>query len=138
MQISRNKNAVQDKDIFRKIGLKATIPRLRVYEVLKNTKQPLGAEQIFKKMKVNADRSSVYRTLNSLVSHGILTEVNLNEGFIRYELKELRKHHHHIKCVKCGKIECIDICIQEKVEKLTKYKISNHSIEFSGTCPECS
>ena len=66
----------------------------------------------------------------------IVEEVNLGERQKRYELI-LDKHHHHILCKTCGKIDRIDYCILDKIKDLTNYNILNHSIEFIGICPDC-
>ena len=138
MQISRNKIKSEAKVLLKQIGLKATAPRLCIYEILKNSGSPVSADYIYGKSKKSADRASIYRTLNSFIKLGICDEVNLKEGFLRYELKNEDTHHHHIRCDNCGRIECIDICIKDEVEKITKFKINDHSIEFTGICPRCS
>ena len=46
-------------------------------------------------------------------------------------------HHHHIICSGCGKIERLDLCIADKAKTLTRYKITSHTMEFKGICPDC-
>ncbi len=136
MQISRNKKLPGINIKLNECGLKATLPRIKVVEALQNSKKPLSAAEIYKLTKKYTDRASIYRSLRVFTECGITDEINLNEGFLRYEISG-KKHHHHIKCDNCGAIKCIDICIKLDVEKLTGYRINKHSIEFNGVCPNC-
>jgi Fe2+ or Zn2+ uptake regulation protein len=52
------------KGILRMRGLKASMPRIVIYELFQNTFQPLSADEIFEKIKV-ADIVTVHRTLET-------------------------------------------------------------------------
>ncbi|HBP86968.1 MAG TPA: transcriptional repressor, partial [Nitrospiraceae bacterium] len=59
----------------------------------------------------------------------------------RYELKEGRVHHHHIRCQICGLIVDLLLCPLKKVTKLieqqTQFIVDDHTLEFTGLCPQC-
>ena len=132
-----------------KKGLKATGRRMTrtrqaVLDLLERTRQPLSANKIFDQLRqenVSIDLVTVYRTLHVLKELGLVVQLDFHqEGLSRYELKEGRKHHHHIRCQTCGHIVDL-LCPLKKVTKLiekqTQFTVDDHSLEFTGLCPEC-
>ena len=139
---------------LRNMGCRLTIPRQEILRVLSKTKQHLSAEDIY--MKVHEKHpavglTTVYRTLELLVSSRLVTKFDFGDKRARYELVAERhggNHHHHLVCVEC--CEVIDysdfmaeeIKFLENVEKgLSKkhdFKILDHHIQFVGLCKKCS
>jgi Fe2+ or Zn2+ uptake regulation protein len=131
-------------------GLKATGRRLTrtrraVLWVLERTHMPLSATELYTQLHqddVPIDLVTVYRTLTVLKDLGFVSQLELHkEGQFRYEIKEGREHHHHIRCQVCGKIVDLLLCPLKKltalIEKETRFVVSEHSLEFSGFCPKC-
>lgn len=127
---------------------RVTSKRKIILEFLLKAKKPVSYFDIKKMLlerKMLADKTTIYRFFNVLKQQKIINEVNFADGIIRYELAD-RKHHHHIVCKKCNKVECIELSAgmirqeekQEKIiEKSNKFKIINHSLEFYGFCHLC-
>ena len=131
-------------------GLKATGRRMTrtrkaVLSLLERTHEPLSVSEIFAQLQedqVVIDLVTVYRTVNVLKDLGLVAQLDLHhEGQSRYELKEGRKHHHHIRCQICGKIVDLLLCPLKKLTKLieerTKFVVGVHTLEFTGVCPQC-
>jgi len=116
-------------------GLKLTRPRRKIIEVLLKFKKPATLNEIHNHIR-DVDFASVFRNIRLLQSLNMVTEINMGEKQPRYEMM-IDDHHHHIICVKCGKIERLDVCFVEEVKLLTDYKITDHFIEFKGLCPDC-
>lgn len=122
-----------------------TRTRKAVLALLERTHEPLSASEIFAKLQqdqVAIDLVTVYRTVNVLKELGLVLQVDLfQEGQFRYELKEGRKHHHHIRCQICGKIVDLLLCPLKKLTKLieeqTQFVVDDHTLEFTGFCPQC-
>jgi Fur family transcriptional regulator, ferric uptake regulator len=133
------------KKDFRATGRRMTRTRQAVLTLLEGTRQPLSATEIFDRLrqeKVSIDLVTVYRTLHVLKELGLVVQLDLyQEGLLRYELKEGRKHHHHIRCQICGHIVDLLLCPLKKVTKLiehqTQFIVDDHTLEFTGLCPEC-
>jgi Fe2+ or Zn2+ uptake regulation protein len=121
--------------ILKDNGYKLTSNRKHVLEILLRNKRPLTLNDI-KQLCKNVDFATVYRIIGLYLSLNIVDEIKLLEKQIHYELMGA-DHHHHIICSKCGKIERIDLCIIDQAKKLTKYKITYHTLEFKGLCPAC-
>ena len=120
---------------LRSNGYKITPNRKNVLNVLMNNKRPLTLNDIQRLCK-KTDFAAIYRVMNLFSSLGIVNEVKLLDKQVHYELME-GDHHHHVICQVCGKIDRIDLCIVSKAQKLTQYKITSHTLEFKGICPDC-
>ena len=75
------------------------------------------------------------------MGENIIKEIEFGEGQKRYELEDF-KHHHHLICLKCRKVD--DIELKTDLEKEEKrflkengFKVVNHSLEFFGYCQNC-
>ena len=100
-----------DREKFQKLlkekGLKMTRQRLVVLEVLaENPEQHLTAEDIYERVKVeNPDigLATVYRTVQLLLELELIDRINLDDGFIRYEIgsldEEEHQRYHHLICL---------------------------------------
>jgi Fe2+ or Zn2+ uptake regulation protein len=97
--------------------------------------------QIHDKIKTKKiDLATVYRTINLFAALNIVSEIDFKDEFKRYELVYDRHHHHHIVCRKCKRIENVEACILEDLEKLLNrkgYTEISHSLEFFGVCENC-
>ena len=120
---------------LKKAGLKVTLPRLRVLELLESSDSPhFSAEDIYKKF-INAGEevglATVYRVLTQFDQAGICIRHNFEEGHAVYELTPTQ-HHDHMVCVETGNIiefSCEEIeDFQIKVAKEKGYEIVDHSM----------
>ena len=133
------------KDEIRASGKRMTRTRQAVLAVLESTKYPLSPAELYarlKKQNVAIDSVTVYRNLSALKSIGLVRQIKLHqEEQFRYEMKEGREHHHHIRCKSCGKIEDLLLCPLKKltsmIQRETRFLVGDHSLEFSGWCPKC-
>jgi Fur family ferric uptake transcriptional regulator len=131
---------------FKEKGLKKTKQRNEIIEIIAHAKQPMSAEEIYlalKKLKLKVNLSTVYRTIETLVSKGVVNKVNLdNEIKNRYELLVEHEHHHHLICLTCKKIVSIELCpldnFEKQVSKTYDFKITTHKLELYGYCEKCS
>ena len=120
---------------LKKAGLKATLPRIRILEVLESSNNPhLSAEEIYKKL-INSGEdvglATVYRVLTQFESAGIVIRHNFSEGHAVYEITP-DDHHDHMVCLETGKvIEFHDEVIEKRQETIANemgYKIIDHSM----------
>lgn len=130
----------QNKEL-KKAGLKITLPRLKILEILQEPKnQHISAEDVYK-LLIEQDEeiglATVYRVLNQFDDAGILNRHHFEGGKSVFEMSH-KKHHDHLVCLKCGKvIEFEDLVIerrQEEVAKLNNIKLTHHSLYLYGEC----
>ncbi|WP_237385968.1 ferric iron uptake transcriptional regulator [Xenorhabdus sp. Sc-CR9] len=122
-------------------GLKVTLPRLKILEVLQDPEcHHVSAEDLYKKLIDIGEEiglATVYRVLNQFDDAGIVTRHNFEGGKSVFELTQ-QHHHDHLICLDCGKvIEFNDEFIEERQKIIAdryKIKLSNHSLYLYGHC----
>lgn len=129
---------------LKKAGLKATLPRLKILELLeKDDTRHMSAEDVYKKLlELGEDvgLATVYRVLTQFESAGLVSRHHFEGGHSVFELNQ-GSHHDHLVCEKCGKVEeffeeTIESC-QHKVAEKLGYKMTDHSLYIYGICPAC-
>jgi len=134
------------KDLLSKKGLKSTQQRNAILEVLEQASMPITAEDIYLRLKeknVSTCLSTVYRTLDTLMSKKIVTKsIVMSENKAKFEISyEEGRHCHRLICLGCTKIVNIEECpikeFENLVHKSTDYDVTGHKIEIYGYCPEC-
>ena len=120
---------------LRKAGLKVTLPRLKILEILENSRQRhLSAEDIYKELLETGEDiglATVYRVLTQFEAAGLVTRHNFAGGHSVFEMDE-GKHHDHMVCVETGEVvEFIDEEIerlQHKIAKSHNFELIDHSL----------
>lgn len=129
------------KIILNSRSQRITAPRLEILGILKSNHNPLTISEIHTKLKnKKIDLATVYRTINLFTELNIVYEIDFKDEFKRYELVYDRHHHHHIVCRKCKRVENVEACVLEELEKLLNkkgYTEISHSLEFFGVCENC-
>lgn len=126
---------------LRKAGLKITLPRLKVMEILEHSKQRhLSAEDVYKallEMGEEIGLATVYRVLTQFEGAGLVSRLNIDGGHAVFELED-GEHHDHLFCVKCNRIiEFYDEVIEERqkaIAKANNFEMTDHSLYIYGIC----
>jgi len=126
---------LSDDAELKKAGLKVTLPRLRILELLEHDdKTHLSAEEIYRRLIDAGEEvglATVYRVLTQFEQAGICIRHNFEEGHAVYELTP-SDHHDHMVCLETGDvIEFTDDIIEERQQKLAEkegYEIVDHSM----------
>lgn len=122
-------------------GLKVTLPRLKILEVLQDPEcHHVSAEDLYKKLIDIGEEiglATVYRVLNQFDDAGIVTRHNFEGGKSVFELTQ-QHHHDHLICLDCGKvIEFTDESIENRQKNIAErhgIQLSNHSLYLYGHC----
>jgi|TARA_B100001996_G_scaffold128606_1_gene97648 Fur family ferric uptake transcriptional regulator len=120
---------------LKKAGLKVTLPRLKVLEVLENHEpHHMSAEEVYKVLiqsESSVGLATVYRVLTQFESAGIVERHNFDDGHAVYELAG-DQHHDHFVDVETGLVsEFMDKDIelmQEKIAAKHGYELVDHSL----------
>lgn len=132
---------MDEKELLKQHGLKATIARKEVLRVLSSSSSPLRAEEVYRTLlDKGIDLSTVYRTLNSFVEAELAKrEVGANKENLYSLVSE--EDHHVLVCLKCGKKIPLQGCpyheANEAIERETGFKVHDHNTEIYGYCPDC-
>lgn len=134
---------MNDKEL-RDVGLKVTLPRLKILKILEQADpHHLTAEDIYKELIHQGEDlglATVYRVLTQFETAGLVRRHNFEGGHSVFEL-EHGKHHDHLVCVRCGKVqEFFDDTIEKRQEEIAKqkeFKITDHHHIIYGYCKAC-
>ena len=126
---------MSDDTELKKAGLKVTLPRLRILELLEHDDNAhLSAEEIYRRLIDAGEEvglATVYRVLTQFEQAGICIRHNFEEGHAVYELTP-SDHHDHMVCLDTGDvIEFTDDVIEERQKILATehgYEIIDHSM----------
>jgi Fur family ferric uptake transcriptional regulator len=133
-----------DNSNLKKAGLKVTLPRLKILEILEQSPDHhLSAEDIFKVLMESGEEiglATVYRVLTQFEEAGLVARHNFEGGQSVFELDH-GEHHDHLVCVKCGRVEeFVDNVIEKRQEEIASgagFTITDHSLNIYGICPRC-
>jgi Fur family transcriptional regulator, ferric uptake regulator len=141
----RQGHALSSPTDLKTIGLKATLPRLRILELFeKSSVRHLSAEDVYKllfKEGTETGLATVYRVLTQFEQAGLLIRHHFESGKAVFELNQ-GGHHDHLVCVQCGHVEeFFDAEIEKRQEKVAKdrgYKIHDHSLHIYADCTKAN
>ena len=126
----------QTKEL-KKAGLKATLPRIKIMEVLESTaiqeEAHFSAEDIYKELLnkgENIGLASVYRVLTQFENAGIVKKHHFEGSHAVYEV--LEENHEHMVDVESGKVlEFQDKELIERLNSIAKnagYQLVDHNL----------
>ncbi|MFT7487246.1 MAG: Fur family ferric uptake transcriptional regulator [Candidatus Paceibacteria bacterium] len=133
---------------LRSQSLKLTSQREAIFERAFSTHEHFTAETLHRWMGDDAggdshvSRATVYRTLSLLVEGGFIGSFDSGRGELLYEHLLGHKHHDHLVCLVCGRIE--EFC-NDSIEELQKavaaqhgFLLQRHSLRLEGICRACT
>jgi len=121
---------MEQRHELRKAGLKITLPRLKILEILENaSNRHLSAEDIYRDLLDSGEEiglATVYRVLTQFEAAGLVTRHNFEGGHSVFELDD-GEHHDHMVCVETG--EVIEFTSDE-IERLQHEIAEQHGFEL--------
>lgn len=121
---------------LRKVGLKVTLPRVKILQILETTsgQHHLSAEEVYK-MLIDAGEdvglATVYRVLTQFETAGLVIRHNFDGGHAVFELTQ-EEHHDHMVCLDSGEIiEFFDETIEKRQQALAEehgYELVDHAL----------
>lgn len=138
-------NLLHQLNQLKKSGERITPIRAALIEALDKTRKPATTQELLAALArrgLSANKTTVYRQLEVLLRYNIAAEIHFTDRAKRYELARVGGHHHHLVCLKCGRVEKIilpaDLEPQEKkIRQKNQFKVLQHSLEFFGRCRYC-
>lgn len=126
--------------------LKLTPQRGRIFERAFATHEHFTAEDLYRWLQDDegsrVSRATVYRTLGLLVEGEFLASLDTGQGELRYEHVTGHRHHDHMVCLDCGRIEEF---VDERIEALQEaaaeskgFEMVSHDLRLLGYCKSCA
>jgi len=121
---------MQQRQELRKAGLKITLPRLKILEILESAKlRHLSAEDIYKDLLQSGEDiglATVYRVLTQFEAAGLVTRHNFEGGHSVFELDD-GDHHDHMVCVETGDV--VEF-VSDEIERLQHAIAAEYGFEL--------
>lgn len=124
---------------LRKAGLKVTLPRVKILQILENSQdRHLSAEDVYKALLEADDDvglATVYRVLTQFEQAGLVERHNFDGGHSVFELDN-GEHHDHLVCNATGRViefhnDKIEQ-LQEQIAKELGFELTGHSLVLYG------
>jgi Fur family ferric uptake transcriptional regulator len=135
---------VEESKQLKDAGLKITVPRLKVLQILELSRDHhLSAEDLYKgliEMGEDVGLATVYRVLTQFEAVGLIKRHNFEGGHSVFELNQ-GSHHDHLVCVKCGRVdEFVDDIIEARQKMIAEqagFQMTDHALNIYGFCGVC-
>ena len=120
-----------DSKSLKEAGLKATLPRIRILEILEASEQKhVSAEDVYKALLEAGEDvglATVYRVLTQFEGAGLVIRHHFDSGHSVFEL-DSGEHHDHMVCIKTGRVIEFE---NEEIEKLQRQIAEEHGYELA-------
>jgi Fur family ferric uptake transcriptional regulator len=123
---------MEQRQELKKAGLKVTLPRLKILEILMRTQNSdvhMSAEDIYKETLDTGEDiglATVYRVLTQFETAGMVVRHNFEGGHSVFEVND-ETHHDHMVCVETGDV--VEFT-NEEIERLQKEIAAKHNFEL--------
>lgn len=136
-----------DPQSLKSIGLKATVPRLKILELFERSEvRHLTAEDVYRMLiaeNLDIGLATVYRVLTQFEQAGLLERHFFESGKAVFE-KNNGNHHDHLVCIECGRVEeFYDPEIERRQNDIAHergFSIQEHALYLYAQCnkPDCT
>lgn len=137
---------MSDPQSLKNMGLKATFPRLKILDLFeKSDVRHLTAEDVYRALiaeGMDIGLATVYRVLTQFEQAGLLERHFFESGKAVFEINQ-GKHHDHLVCVDCGRVEeFYDPEIERRQNQIAAergFTIHEHALYLYASCnkPDC-
>jgi len=131
--------------ILKGLDLKATPKRLAILDILRRASTYMNPEEVWTRLKerfTTIGLPTVYRNLEELSGKGVIFKVIHPDWKLYYFFCENRKHHHHFVCTSCKRVDDLNFCAFEEIEREVSETlngtVSSHIMQVFGVCRGCS
>jgi Fur family ferric uptake transcriptional regulator len=131
---------------LKQAGLKVTLPRMKILKMLRHPDSPHLTAEVIHRMLADSGEDiglpTVYRVLTQFETAGLVKRHHFEGGQSVFELDQ-GKHHDHILCLDCGRIEeFCDEDIEQRQQLIAQrlgFELAEHRLLLYGHCirPDC-
>ena len=126
----------------RREGIPVTVQRRAIFSAVLERHDHPTVDQVFAQVKARVpgvSRTTVYRTLETLVNIGLVRRTHHFSASVRFDGNMER--HHHLVCTGCGKVSDFqDSSVAISIPPETRrngFTLFDYSVYFEGVCSGC-
>jgi len=132
------------KQYLKEKGLLFSKQREQILKIFMKAKSHLTIDDLYNSVRKKNPRiglATVYRTMRVICDCDLAEEVDFGDGVKRFEHKFHRQHHHHLVCIKCGRV--IEVrsgkieSLQKKLAKQHNFAATKDTMKIFGLCSKC-
>ena len=132
---------MSDPQSLKNMGLKATLPRLKILELFeKSSLRHMTAEDVYRMLiadNMDIGLATVYRVLTQFEQAGLLERHFFESGKAVFEINR-GSHHDHLVCIDCGRVEeFYDAEIERRQNSIAEergFAIEEHALYLYARC----
>lgn len=128
---------------LRQNNLKVTPQRIAIYNALYLSGSHLSAESIYSYLRESyptISLATVYKTLSTFMSNGLIQELNTNDGISKYDI--INEPHPHFVCNVCNTVYDLPELesmksVRREIKECTNFELTKEQILLYGICYKC-
>jgi Fe2+ or Zn2+ uptake regulation protein len=129
-------------DILRNSGLKATVQRIGVLDILHEMGHS-SIDEIYEKVQQrhpSISLATVYKNVDTMLEKGVILEIPIAGAKSKYEIK--KEEHIHLICQRCGSVtdesmEKLDCHRLDEITAKSRFSLSYSQVNLYGICEAC-
>jgi Fur family transcriptional regulator, ferric uptake regulator len=137
----------QLRDVLRRAGLRATLPRVEVLRHLMQARAALSHGELCDRLVGRGlDRATVYRNLLDLTEVGLVRRTDVGDHVWRFELLSSgsghrEEEHPHFICSGCGVVACLPetvVSVRPGGRAPRALRRKGLAVQLRGLCDACA
>jgi len=124
-------------DLLKNHHLKKSSARISIIKAIQEVGAPASEQAISEKMGSLYDRTTFYRSIQSMVDAGIIRKIVVDKLVVRYALRE-KSDHAHFFCTECQKITCLEDIHPGPYRLPAGFQSRESDVVIRGLCNSCS
>lgn len=133
---------METTEILKKAGLRITDSRKKIIDIFKESQGALSEIDLERQLEAHCDRTTIYRTLNTLLEKALVHRLVDMDGVSKYVLnadeEQDDSEHAHFKCNHCGTIYCLPESPAQQINLPEGYSKLDSNFLVIGVCQDCN
>jgi Fur family ferric uptake transcriptional regulator len=117
--------------------LKKSSARISIIRALQELETPASEPEISNKMGIHYDRTTFYRSIQTMVEAGLIRKIVVDKLVVRYALRD-KPDHAHFYCDNCQQLTCLEDIHPGPYRQPAGFQTRESDVIIRGLCNSCS
>lgn len=140
MQMTETLSDSRIVEMMRRAGMRPSVQRIAVFAYIANERCHPSADDIYGELAARfptMSRTTVYNALHALIDAGLVRELEIESGNMRYDMAPQPSHSHFV-CRRCGRIFDMPMPAGVGASATAGFRVDEVDLFFKGFCPTCA